>query len=62
MLPPLAPPLYKLIYIEVEPPAKQYGGKKMKCYWEHIREHIEIIMGTPWELDVNRMGIKNKIK
>jgi hypothetical protein len=30
----------------------------MKCYWEHFREHIEIIMGTPWELDVNRVGTK----
>jgi hypothetical protein len=32
------------------------------CYWEHIREHIEIIMGTPWELDVNIVGNKNKNK
>ncbi len=35
----------------------------MKCDWEHFREHIKKnIMGTPWELNGNRVGFFLKIK
>ncbi len=42
-----------MMYIEVEQLAKTIWGKK----WSAIG-NIEIIMGTSWELDGNRMGIK----
>ncbi len=29
--------------------AKQYGIKKMRCYWECLREHSENSMQSPWE-------------
>jgi hypothetical protein len=36
-------------------------GLKIKCYWEVLWNHIEIlgnILGTPWELDGNKIKIK----
>jgi hypothetical protein len=40
-------------------------GIKVRCYWEHprgtyweLRECIENLMGTHWELEKNMMGTK----
>jgi hypothetical protein len=35
--------------------AKVYGIK-VRCYGEHVGEHIENLMGTHWELKGNIMG------
>jgi len=35
--------------------AKAYGIK-VRCYGEHVGEHIENLMGTHWELKGNIMG------
>jgi len=42
-------------------------GIKARCYWElpwgihwELREHIENLMGTQWELEGNMLGTKEK--
>jgi hypothetical protein len=37
--------------MEVEPWPKIIWDKKMRCYWEHLREHIVNLMRTFSELD-----------
>jgi hypothetical protein len=39
--------------------AKQYGIKS-RCYGELLKEHLEKLIGTPWEHIGNRQQMKNK--
>jgi hypothetical protein len=39
--------------------AKQYGIK-LRCCWELLKEHLENLIGTPWEHIGNRQQMKNK--
>ncbi len=53
-------PLYIVLYIPTYKPilqqfAKAYGIK-VRCYGEHVGEHIENLMGTHWEYKGNIMG------
>ncbi len=33
---------------------------KVRCYWEHLGEHIETFLGTPLEIDGNTLGTAQK--
>ncbi len=37
-------------------------GIKVRCYWEHLEEHIGNLMGTRWELKGNMLETKEKRK
>lgn len=35
--------------MDVEPEPNNMGQKKLKYYWEHLREQVGNILGTHWE-------------